>query len=170
MAALGLLFDMRSRGLGLHADVVDPERVIVMLKELVAAETLYAWSLGWTKLSVLLMYYRVFRVRHFKVTAYAIGILVMSWVVCVTFLFIFTCAPVEKLWYPDVPGRCISQTGTWIANGVSTIITDLMILVLPAPHIWRLQARTAIKIGVCVSFGLGGLYAALPAGNTNKLG
>lgn len=167
---MGLLFDMRSCGLGLHADVVDPERVIVMLKELVAAETLYAWSLGWTKLSVLLMYYRVFRVRHFKVTAYAIGILVMSWVACVTFLFIFTCAPVEKLWYPDVPGRCISQTGTWIANGVSTIITDLMILLLPAPHIWRLQARKAIKIGVCVSFGLGGLYGALPAGNTNKLG
>lgn len=148
---------MRACGLGLHTDVIDPERVIMLLKRLVAAETIYAWALGWIKLSVLLMYYRIFRIDHFKTTAYAIGALVTAWVFCVTFLFIFTCAPVEKLWYPDLPGRCISQTGTWIANGASTIITDLMILLLPAPHIWKLQARKVVKVGLCMSFGLGGL-------------
>jgi hypothetical protein len=101
------------------------------------------------------MYYRIFRFPYFKIWAYIIGTFVILWVICITFLFIFICVPVQKLWYPDLPGRCINQVSTWIANAVSTIATDVAILLLPIPQVWKLQLRISEKIAVLIAFSLG---------------
>lgn len=144
--------------MGIHADLLDPRDIVMMAKWLVVAEILYAFNLGWTKLSLLMMYYRIFRVPYFKKMAYVVGTFVMAWVVCVTFLFIFICVPVQKLWYPDLPGHCVNQVGTWIANAASTILTDLIILLMPLPQLWKLHLQTREKIGLTLAFGLGFLY------------
>ncbi|KAF7556381.1 hypothetical protein G7Z17_g1412 [Cylindrodendrum hubeiense] len=139
LVVVGFIFAMYSCGMGIHADLVDMDDIVMMAKWLVVAEILYAFNLGWTKLSLLLMYYRIFRVPYFKKVAWVVGTFVMAWVVTITFLFVFICIPVEKLWYPDLPGRCINQVGTWIANASSTILTDFIILLLPLRPIWKLQ-------------------------------
>jgi len=154
---------MYSAGMGIHADKVPLDEIVRMAKLLVAAEIFYAFNLAWTKLSVLLMYYRVFRFPLFKNMAYGIGAFVIAWVITITFLFIFICVPVEKLWYPDLPGHCIDQVGTWIANAASTILSDIAILVLPIPQVWKLQLRKPEKIGVTFAFCLGFLYVTSPS-------
>ncbi|KGO53358.1 hypothetical protein PEX1_082550 [Penicillium expansum] len=146
---------MIHKGMGLHAGTLPTENVIMIAKYLVVAEVLYVFNLVWTKLSILLMYYRIFRFPYFKTWAYIIGIFVILWVICITFLFIFICVPVQKLWYPQIPGRCINQVATWVANAVSTIATDIVILVLPIPQVWKLQLRMSEKIAVLVAFSLG---------------
>lgn len=85
----------------------------------------------------------------------------VSRVITCTFLFIFICVPVQKLWYTDLPGHCIDQVGTWIANAASTILTDLAILVLPLPSVWKLQLRRAEKVAITLAFSLGFLYVFL---------
>lgn len=130
----------------------------MIAKLLVAAEILYVFNLVWTKLSFLLMYYRIFRVPYFKRWAYIIGAFVIIWVITITFVFIFICVPVQKLWYPQLPGRCVNQVGTWIANAASTILTDLAILILPIPQVWKLQLQKSQKIALTFAFGLGFLY------------
>jgi hypothetical protein len=150
---------MVKEGMGLHAGTAVPiSNQVMIAKFLVVAEILYVFNLVWTKLSILLMYYRIFHFPYFKRWAYIIGAFVVAWVICITFLFIFICVPVQKLWYPDLPGRCINQVGTWIANAVSTIATDLAILVLPMPQVWKLQLRLSEKIALTVAFSLGFLY------------
>src|SRR6266536_3080975 len=139
-------------GMGLHADKVPPEDIILMAKLLVAAEILYVINLVWTKLSFLMMYYRIFRFPFFKRWAYIIGTFVILWVICITFLFIFICVPVQKLWYPQLPGHCINQVGTWIANAASTILTDLAILILPIPQVWGLRLRKSEKVVLTFAF------------------
>lgn len=146
---------MIKEGMGLHADTIPLGNVVMIAKFLVVAEILYVFNLVWTKLSILLMYYRIFRFPYFKTWAYIIGTFVILWVICITFLFIFICVPVEKLWYPQIPGRCINQVGTWIANAVSTIATDIVILLLPIPQVWKLQLRLSEKIAVSIAFSLG---------------
>lgn len=141
--------------MGIHADKVQMDNIVMMAKYLVVAEILYAWNLGWTKLSLLLMYYRIFHIPFFKKMTWAVGTFVFAWVICITFLFIFICVPVEKLWYPDLPGHCINQVATWIANAASTIFTDLLILLLPIPQVWKLQLQKAEKIALTFAFGLG---------------
>lgn len=126
---------MYSSGMGIHADKVETSSIIMMAKWLVVAEILYAWN--------------------FKKMAWVVGIFVWAWVICITFLFIFICVPVQKLWYPQIPGRCINQVGTWISNALSTILTDLIILLLPLPQIWKLQLRKTEKMGLTLAFSLG---------------
>lgn len=160
---------MHSSGMGIHADLVDPADIVMMAKWLVVAEILYAFNLGWTKLSLLLMYYRIFRFPYFKKMAWIVGSFVMAWVVCITFLFVFICVPVEKLWYPHLPGRCINQVGTWIANAASTILTDIIILFLPLPQVWSLRLKRREKIGLTAAFSLGFLYVHVPVPNSTTL-
>lgn len=144
--------------MGIHADLLDPADIVMMAKWLVVAEILYAFNLGWTKISLLLMYYRIFRVPYFKKMAWAVGTFVMVWVVTITFLFIFICVPVAKMWYPELPGKCINQVATWIANAASTIFTDLIILLMPLPPVWGLKLGKREKVGLTAAFGLGSLY------------
>jgi hypothetical protein len=103
------------------------------------------------------MYYRIFRLPYFKKMAWVVGTFVMVWVVTITFIFVFICVPVQKMWYPDIPGKCINQVATWIANAASTIFTDLVILIMPIPPIWGLTLAKREKIGITAAFGLGSL-------------
>jgi hypothetical protein len=165
---------MHNAGMGLHADKVPMDDIVRMAKFLVVAEILYVFNLVWSKLSILLMYYRIFNFPYFKKMAYIIGTFVIAWyvelwcisppycsetdncrVITVTFMFIFICVPVEKLWYPDTPGYCNNQVATWVANAASTILTDIAILVLPIPQVWKLQLRRPEKVGVTFAFCLG---------------
>ncbi|KAE8145013.1 integral membrane protein [Aspergillus avenaceus] len=159
LVVVGFIFAMIKEGMGLHATAIksdDPTKNVVMIaKYLVVAEVLYVFNLVWTKISILLMYYRIFHFAYFKTWAYIIGTFVIAWVICITFLFIFICVPVQKLWYPYLPGHCINQVGTWIANAISTILTDLIILCLPIPQVWKLQLRLSEKLAVLFAFGLG---------------
>ncbi|KND95322.1 hypothetical protein TOPH_00002 [Tolypocladium ophioglossoides CBS 100239] len=169
MLVIGFILAMYSAGMGIHADKVNPEKIVMMAKWLVVAEILYAWNLGWTKISLLLMYYRIFHVPYFKKMAWVVGVFVWVWVICITFLFIFICVPVQKLWYPDLPGHCIDQVGTWISNAASTILTDLVILLMPIPQIWKLQLRKTEKVGLTVAFSLGFFVVFASAYRTSVL-
>ena len=158
LVVVGFIFAMHSCGMGIHADLLDPADIVMMAKWLVVAEILYAFNLGWTKISLLMMYYRIFHLPYFKKMAWAVGSFVMVWVVTITFLFIFICVPVAKMWYPELPGKCINQVATWIANAASTIFTDLIILLMPLPPVWGLKLGKREKIGLTAAFGLGSLY------------
>jgi hypothetical protein len=52
--------------MGLHADKVPVSDIVLMAKLLVVAEVLYVFNLVWTKFSLLMMYYRIFRFPYFK--------------------------------------------------------------------------------------------------------
>jgi len=155
LVVVGFIFGMLKCGMGLHADKVPLGDIVLMAKFLVVAEILYVFNLVWTKFSLLMMYYRIFRFPYFKRWAYIIGTFIVAWVICITFLFIFICVPVQKLWYPQLPGRCINQVGTWIANAASTIGSDLATLILPIPQVWKLKLRKSEKIALTMAFGLG---------------
>ncbi|KAJ4138334.1 hypothetical protein NW768_002157 [Fusarium equiseti] len=169
LAVVGFIFAMHANGMGIHADKVPMTQIVMMAKWLVVAEVLYAWNLGWTKLSLLLMYYRIFRVPYFKTMAWIVGSFVFAWVITITFLFIFICVPVAKLWYPDLPGHCINQVGTWIANAASTIFTDVVILCLPIPPIWKLQLGKSEKLGLTAAFAIGSFVVFASAYRTSVL-
>lgn len=106
------------------------------------------------------MYYRIFPVGNFKIWAYGIGGFVIAWVITIVFVFIFICVPVQKLWYPQLPGHCSNQVATWCANAASTIATDIAILVLPMKRVWNLNMGKVQRIGLIIAFGLGFLYDA----------
>lgn len=149
-------------GLGRHWSVVPHDHFAPMVQVTLAVDMLYIWSLVWSKLSLLLLYYRVFRFGYFKRACYAAGALVGAWAVVSTVLLFILCVPLYKYWDKTVEGHCSDPAPVRLFNSIATIITDVLILCLPLPQIWRLQGlRMVDRIGLSVLFALGFLSVAL---------
>ena len=78
LAVVGFVLAMYASGMGLHATAVSTSSIVLMAKFLLVAEILYAWNLCWTKLSVLLMYFRIFRFSYFRTAGITIGTFVFA--------------------------------------------------------------------------------------------
>ncbi|RDL35886.1 Uncharacterized protein BP5553_06498 [Venustampulla echinocandica] len=152
---VGIGFAMFIEGTGYHAWQLPAEATINIERWLLVTEIIYFWNMCWTKLSLLFMYYRIFHFRYFKVRAIVVGSFVVIWAITASFLYTFICVPVHKLWKPDIPGHCISQLGVWMANSSATIFSDILILCLPMPQVWKLQLKMIEKITVTLVFSLG---------------
>ena len=75
-----------------------------------------------------------------------------------TFILIFACSPREKLWNPLITeGHCLNVVTLLLATRVFNIISDIIILVLPARSVWRLHMPPKKKIPIILLFAIGGL-------------
>ncbi|RFU30509.1 hypothetical protein B7463_g5835, partial [Scytalidium lignicola] len=155
LMTMGFVIAMIKYKIGIHAYHVKADNIIMLAKLLLVAEVLYIVNLPWTKLSLLFMFYSIFHFSSFKRQAYIIDSFIIAWAICGIFLLIFICVPVQKLWYPQLPGHCINQMAAWIANATSIILTDIAILIIPIPHFWKLQLRKSEKIALTSAFSLG---------------
>lgn len=84
----------------------------------------------------------------------AIGIL-FSFYLIITAFNIFICRPREKFWNLFVDGSCYDINATMKATALFNVISDIFILVLPIPSIWRLQVVARKKIGICIVLASG---------------
>jgi len=121
----------------------------------------YNPGLAFFKLSLLSFYVRVFPVvRWLRLSCYAIGSLIVAWVIATQFAFIFRCAPVSAAWM-NIPGKCINPTSIFIAQSIPTLVFDIAILALPVRTIWGTQMKRPQRIGVIGVFLLGGLVTII---------
>lgn len=142
-------------GLGLHLFSVDPANYVTMIKVVLVVDFFYIWSLVWSKTSVLCLYYRVFPFGYMKRMGCGMAALVVVWAIVSTVLLFHVCVPLRRLWDLNAGGHCHDATTFRLFNSVATIVTDLVILSLPLPQIWRLHLRTVEKVFATAVFGLG---------------
>lgn len=159
---------MYIEGVGFHTEKLTPHAVHNISKWLLITEIIYIWNLCWTKLSLLMMYYRIFHYPGFKKQVICVGGFVVTWAITISFLFSFICTPVRKLWIPELPGHCINEVAVWFTNAGGTIFSDILILLLPIPQVWRLHLKRSEKVGLTVVFGLGFLYVHSPLAGLDR--
>jgi hypothetical protein len=70
---------------------------------------------------------------------------------------ILVCIPPAHLWNPTVPGYCLNVQAVGRAFVATNMITDISILLLPLPLIWKLHLSRRQKIQLTVLFTLGGV-------------
>ena len=68
------------------------------------------------------------------------------------------CIPPQKLWKPELEGHCINNEILLLADCISSIVCDFLVLVLPMPLIWNLQLPVTKKLGLTAVFATGLLY------------
>jgi hypothetical protein len=106
---------------------------------------------------VLLLYYRIFDTRHFKWVVY-FGITFMVLFGLSTVLVdIFNCTPIRASWDKTIPARCINPPSLYRATAIINLVTDILILCLPAPMVWRLKMSARNRLALYGIFLLGGL-------------
>lgn len=120
----------------------------------------YLASLFGYKLSILLLYLRIFGVnKAFRFFTWLTVFFVFGYLCSNFFTQLFGCRPPDKYWHSSYAGHCIDYTKAGLAYGSMNIISDLIIFVLPLPMIWRLQLSRKEKIGVSLMFMTGVMYA-----------
>jgi hypothetical protein len=111
------------------------------------------------KTAILLSYQRIFGISRAGRWLMWVGIALVTifYALCL-FLSLFSCQPMAKVWDPMVEGHCAAYDihvvpGT--GSGVFNVLTDVYILVIPMPFIWKLKMRRDRKVRVMAVFGLG---------------
>jgi hypothetical protein len=122
-----------------------------------ASLIVYYLSLGLTKTSILLLYYRVFPTRKFHWACSTVMTLVILYTIWAVFGSIFACYPIESFWTRKPPFKCLDQYVMWFTNAAINIASDLAIIVLPIPVIRSLNLRRRQKQALIGIFAIGGL-------------
>ncbi|KAJ5335593.1 hypothetical protein N7452_007996 [Penicillium brevicompactum] len=151
----GLMLALIHFGMGIHAALLPVQKVMMIGKLLIAFECIYVTAVALTKISILLMYARIFPTKGFRLASIILGVISISWAISIIFVSVFQCTPVPRAWNPTVPGTCINLKGSFIGNAVPNIVTDIAILSLPVRAVWGLHANLVHRLSVIGMFLLG---------------
>jgi len=144
--------------MGTHSSLLSSDILQKQLKCLWAAIPMYNASLAFTKFSILFQYIRIFPARSFRLACYVVMAIVAtysSWAIVSGYV---NCVPVAKFWNHDLPGHCLSFEAVWFFNASMNIATDVTLLVLPMPLLFKLQLPRTQKIALIGVFAIGILY------------
>lgn len=150
-----------SLGLGYHevaAVVSHPDKVQLWAKFTMIFPLLYLAAVLFAKLAILAMYFRIFTKASDRIACWVlVAVLVASWFANTVAAFLI-CIPLEYLWNRDIPGgHCFDINSYYRWSSLSNILTDLLMLGLPLPVIWKLHTSRNIKIGLTITFATGSM-------------
>ncbi|KAH8695863.1 hypothetical protein GQ44DRAFT_790170 [Phaeosphaeriaceae sp. PMI808] len=151
-----LNYAMIGSGLGRHAATLSQGQLVEFFKLLLAFECIYVTAVMFIKISLLLMYLRLFPTRGFKISTLILGSITIAWWFALVAVSIFQCNPISKAWLPMTEGTCIDLKASFIGNAIPNILTDVAILCLPIGQVWKLQATLAQRLSLSFMFLLGG--------------
>ncbi|KAL4921270.1 hypothetical protein BDW62DRAFT_142563 [Aspergillus aurantiobrunneus] len=153
-------------GNGVHQDEIAPSDLQEHAKLANASQILYAPLIFITKLSIFLLYLRLFAPSRQGKAYLATHLLIWSnlaFYLANFFLKIFQCIPRAKIWNKDIPGHCININIPILVTAAINVLSDLMMLPLPIVCVWKLQLSTRKKLGVSAIFAAGvfGCFASI---------
>ncbi|KAL4879599.1 hypothetical protein BJY04DRAFT_219940 [Aspergillus karnatakaensis] len=154
-AFFGVLIAEHSYGLGRPQATLSEGQYRNQLKMLWISVPLYNLTLNLVKISVVLLYMRLFPTRTYRIVLTILLILIVCtglWMVIGTLL---VCIPVQGFWDRTIPHHCISRGVVWYLNSALQIAGDLVLVVLPMPQLLRLQIPLRQKICLMFIFALG---------------
>ncbi|KAK0612055.1 hypothetical protein B0T14DRAFT_441302, partial [Immersiella caudata] len=122
---------------------------------LIPPQFLWALSLTFSKISILLLYSQVFAV-HFAIwTAWGVSVFIAAWGLATILAGCLICTPFTMNWDQTIPGgKCGDQVLSFTITGSFNLITDIMVLVLPLPYLARLQMRLHKKLVLIAVFSI----------------
>lgn len=112
------------------------------------------------KISVTLMYRRIFVTRVMRIVTTTTLVFLFAWGPASIFSLAFICVPAEKFWDLSAEGQshCKPMLPIFLACSVTNMITDFFIFLVPLPSIWNLQLPLKQKIVLGFALCLGFLY------------
>ena len=124
----------------------------------VMAYIFYMAAFGIIKISICLLYLRLFpfTLRKSRIAVYVNIVAVAGYVIGGELSFIFSCSPAKKLWEPYVEGICHFEPYQHsFGQAVLNLLTDMALLIIPAPMVWRLRLPMGQRLGIMAAFALG---------------
>ncbi|KAI0020290.1 hypothetical protein F4780DRAFT_742769 [Xylariomycetidae sp. FL0641] len=148
-------------GVGYHVTYLEetqPALVEAFFKYLIAVSAWYYVTISIPKLAILVVYRRLFPQRSVFVTLCAVaGVLICTSIASLV-ADLAACVPFSANWAPpDVQAvKCIDKEALFIWSTFPNIVTDVIMLALPVPIVWKLHTSNRVKAALSVTFVIGG--------------
>ncbi|KAH6871236.1 hypothetical protein B0T10DRAFT_611294 [Thelonectria olida] len=147
-------------GLGYHIqDIESPPIAEILFQSkllLFVAELVYAFALFFAKLSILSLYWRMFRVTSIRLPIQILFGCSILWIIFRISMGIFHCVPVQAFWDSSAGGRCdIEDKKFFFGTTLVHAVIDIAILILPMVQIGKLQLPPLQKLGIMLMFMFG---------------
>ncbi|KAM5349710.1 hypothetical protein ACJ41O_006215 [Fusarium nematophilum] len=150
-ATIGAQIESARLGFGRHYWNVDPAKGEMFY----ATQMLYVLIQVSAKGSLLAFYSRVFTSRKFQLWIWiTVGFLVGHGVIFLG-LVIFQCRPITSIWDRNLEPKCVNLPALGYAGAITSIVEDIVILILPIPELLKLQLNRGKKIALLLMFSIG---------------
>lgn len=145
-------------GWNLHVWDLTPQQMQQGRQISIAAQTIFLFASGLTKLSMLASYLRIAPLGSaFRKLTWATIYIVFALIWIFIIVLWTQCIPVAHYWHlsPSSADSCIGEWPPLAAQAITTVVTDLIVTVLPMPTLWKLRLPVYQRIGLMVLFGFG---------------
>lgn len=115
----------------------------------------YPITIALFKTSVILLNKRIFVQRGFQILCWVTLVVNGSWAVGNTLGWTLQCLPVSAMWGAVAPTVCFDQKGLWISLTSWDVSSDVFILGMAVPMVWKLNLKTREKAMLTGVFCLG---------------
>ncbi|KAI9846547.1 MAG: hypothetical protein M1838_001243 [Thelocarpon superellum] len=163
------LFYATDQGLGRHVVTLDPNYMYTTQLARYILEILSAVCMMAVKTSIMIFYHRIFPSRVFRWWVVALQIFMTLTFISGLLCIIFACTPISYYYDPKVEGHCINLETFDFVEGILTIVTDVYILVLPLPMVWKLRVYRKQKWALSIIFVLGGFVCFASASKLSMI-
>jgi hypothetical protein len=143
-----------------NPDYVFTAADILYTKITFSTSVLYFFITSITKISILLLLYRLFYISDsFRIQIYIAVTAVVAFWFSATMADVLNCVPLEWTWNNGNadPRYCINFNTFWLGTGIAESVIDLYILVLPIAMVSTLHLERNRRYGVAGIFLMGGL-------------
>ncbi|KAL1969204.1 hypothetical protein VTN77DRAFT_458 [Rasamsonia byssochlamydoides] len=146
-------------GVGLHVpylEATDPEKLIIWGRYLVTLSVLYFAGVNVPKLAILALYHRLFPNPNIRMVIYGLAAALIGLSISTVIVDLVACRPFKANWETTLADKtCIDKEAFFIWGGVPNIITDVVMLLLPMPVVWKLHTTMRLKIVLTITFAVG---------------
>ncbi|KAL4937562.1 hypothetical protein BDV06DRAFT_226830 [Aspergillus oleicola] len=167
-AFFGIILTEHAHGMGKPVASLSPNEFRTQLKMLYFSVPMYNLTLNLTKISMVLLYMRLFTTRVYRIVL----IILLIWVVASGLYMVLgtllICVPVQAFWNQRFE-HCVSQPLVWCLTAALQIFSDLVIVAAPMPQLISLRISLRQKICLVVIFALGLFVCATSVARLHSL-
>ncbi|GAP87004.1 putative integral membrane protein [Rosellinia necatrix] len=149
-------------GVGIHIEYLmetDPEKITLFFKYLVAISVWYFATITITKLAICKLYRTLFPHRAIYVLLYITAAILVATPIVTSITLLVACRPFSANWgSAQVQSLyCLNKEAIFVWGTIPNIVTDVVLLVIPLPVVWKLHTTTKMKLALTLTFTIGGL-------------
>lgn len=119
----------------------------------------YSLTITSVKMSLLLLYQRIFATKEFRRRSMIVGAACIAWFIAEVFANIFQCHPFSEAFNPEAlfTKKCIDLQAFYWGITIANLFLDVAVLALPIHMVWGLRLSTRKKCELSAIFLFGGL-------------
>jgi len=150
-----LIVEVQDNLFGQHIGKSDLSHLTSFMKIIYPVIILYTLALTISKLSLLALYWRIFRDSKGQWPIIVVAAVNVIWMIIIVFMSIFICHPIRGFWDFGVPSKCFKYNTVFVANEAITITLDVVMLLMPVYFISTIKRSVSQRISISSTFLLG---------------